>query len=78
MQDLVVAAEFELDPLREPAAPRLARAHAEQKRLRCPSALWAQDAAEEAAKVEAGVPIAALAKAYAVGQATIQRLRPQQ
>jgi putative DNA-invertase from lambdoid prophage Rac len=78
LPSLAVVAEFELDLLKERTAAGLARARTEGKRLGCPSALSAQDAAEVAAKFEAGVPIAALARAYGVGRATIQRLRPQQ
>jgi putative DNA-invertase from lambdoid prophage Rac len=76
MQVLAAVAEFELDLLRERTASGLERARAEGKKLGRPSALSADDAAQVRAQIEAGVPIKALAEAYGVGRATIQRLRP--
>lgn len=76
MQVLAAVAEFELDLLRERTAAGLERARAEGKRLGRPAALSAQDAVEAKAQIEAGIPIAAIARAYGVGRATIQRLRP--
>lgn len=76
MQVLAAVAEFELDLLRERTAAGLSRAKAEGKRLGRPSALSEDDAAQVRQQITAGVPIAALAQAYGVGRATIQRLRP--
>lgn len=76
MQVIAAVAEFELDLLRERTRAGLERAMAEGKRPGRPSALSAQDAAEVREQIAAGVPIKALAAAYGVGRATIQRLRP--
>ncbi len=77
MQVLAAVAEFELDLIRERTASGLQRARAEGKKLGRPSALSNDDAAQVREQIAAGVPIKALANAYGVGRATIQRLRPE-
>jgi len=71
MQVLAAVAEFELDLIRERTHAGLQRAKAEGKTLGRPSALSpAQVAAVRARK---GEPVAALAREFGVGRATILR-----
>lgn len=75
MQVLAAVAEFELDLLRERTRAGLSRAKAEGKPLGRPKALDAQSAAEVARRLTGGEPVAALAREFGVGRATIQRVR---
>jgi putative DNA-invertase from lambdoid prophage Rac len=75
MQVLAAVAEFELDLLRERTHAGLIRAKAEGKALGRPSALDNGQRQEVMRRLTAGEPIAALAREFKVGRATVQRLR---
>ena len=76
MQVLGAVAEFELDLLKERTQAGLSRARAEGKRFGRPSALTDQQAQQVRDRLQRGEPIAALAREFKVGHATVQRLRP--
>lgn len=75
MQVLAAVAEFELDLLRERTHAGLARAKAEGKAMGRPPALKPQQQRQVMERLQAGEPIASLARAFGVGRATVQRLR---
>ena len=77
MQVIAAVAEFELDLIRERTHAGLQRAKAEGKQLGRPRALNEDQAAEVRQRLAAGEPIAALARDFGVGRATVQRLRPE-
>jgi len=76
MQVLAAVAEFELDLIRERTSAGLARAREEGKKLGRPSALSPAQAQEVKARLARQEPVAALAREFKVGRATVQRLRP--
>lgn len=74
MQVLAAVAEFELDLIRERTAAGLARAKGEGKKLGRPAALVAEQVAQVRLRLaEGGGTVAALAREFKVGRATIQR-----
>jgi putative DNA-invertase from lambdoid prophage Rac len=75
MQVLAAVAEFELDLLRERTHAGLARAKAEGKTLGRRPALNKEQQRKAISRMVAGEHIAALAREYGVGRATMQRLR---
>ncbi len=75
MQVLAAVAEFELDLLRERTHAGLARARAEGKVMGRPPALSEQQQQEVQTRLQRGAPVAALAREFGVGRATVQRLR---
>ncbi len=75
MQVLAAVAEFELDLLRERTHAGLARARAEGKTMGRPPALDAARQSQVKRRLAEGEPIAALAREFGVGRATVQRLR---
>lgn len=75
MQVLAAVAEFELDLLKERTHAGLARARAEGKAMGRPPALKPEQQQEVIQRLAAGEPIAALAREFEVGRATVQRLR---
>ncbi|MDE2394679.1 MAG: recombinase family protein [Burkholderiales bacterium] len=75
MQVLAAVAEFELDLLRERTHAGLARARAEGKPMGRPHALTNDQRADAMQRLSAGAPVAAIAREFDVGRATIQRLR---
>lgn len=75
MQVIAAVAEFELDLLRERTHAGLERARAEGKTMGRPPALTAAQRDEVMQRLRAGENIAALAREYDVGRATVQRLR---
>lgn len=75
MQVLAAVAEFELDLLKERTHAGLARAKAEGKVMGRPPALTPAQQLEVRHKLQAGTPVAALAREFGVGRATVQRLR---
>ena len=75
MQVIAAVAEFELDLLRERTHAGLARARAEGKTMGRPPALSPAQRAQVRQRLQEGVPVAALAREFAVGRATVQRLR---
>lgn len=75
MQVLAAVAEFELDLLKERTHAGLARAKAEGKAVGRPPALTADQQQQVMTRLAAGVPVAALARDFNVGRATVQRLR---
>jgi putative DNA-invertase from lambdoid prophage Rac len=77
MQVLAAVAEFELDLLKERTHAGLARARAEGKTMGRPPALTLEQRREVVQRLQAGEPIAALAREFDVGRATVQRLRDQ-
>jgi putative DNA-invertase from lambdoid prophage Rac len=75
MQVLAAVAEFELDLLRERTQAGLARAKAEGKTMGRPPALTERQRCEVQRRLSDGEPVAALAREYGVGRATVQRVR---
>jgi putative DNA-invertase from lambdoid prophage Rac len=75
MQVLAAVAEFELDLLRERTHAGLQRARAEGKVMGRPHALPERKRDEVIRRLRAGEPLAALAREYGVGRATVQRLK---
>ena len=75
MQVIAAVAEFELDLLRERTHAGLERARAEGKTMGRPPALTEAQRDEVMQRLRAGENIAALAREYDVGRATVQRLR---
>ena len=75
MQVLAAVAEFELDLLRERTHAGLARARAEGKTMGRPPALDAARQSQVKRRLAEGEPLAALAREFGVGRATVQRLR---
>jgi putative DNA-invertase from lambdoid prophage Rac len=75
MQVLAAVAEFELDLIRERTRAGLQRARSEGKRLGRPMALDTKARAAVARRIAAGEPIAAIAREFGVGRATVQRVR---
>ena len=71
MQIIAAVAEFELDLIRERTHAGLERAKSEGKALGRPSALSPAQVAEVRARK--GEPVAALAREFKVGRATIMR-----
>lgn len=74
MAVIAAVAEFERDLLIERTQAGLSRAKAEGKRLGRPSALTVEQQREIAERRKAGVSFGALAKAYGVSRAAIQRI----
>jgi putative DNA-invertase from lambdoid prophage Rac len=75
MQVLAAVAEFELDLLKERTHAGLSRAKAEGKVMGRPPALTPSEQAEARRRLLAGTPVAAVARDFGVGRATVQRLR---
>ncbi len=75
MQVLAAVAEFELDLIRERTRAGLQRARSEGKALGRPQALSAADRVAVTRQIAAGVPLAAIAREFGVGRATVQRVR---
>ncbi len=75
MQVLAAVAEFELDLLKERTHAGLSRAKAEGKVMGRPPALTPSQQVEVRRRLQAGTPVAALARDFKVGRATVQRLR---
>lgn len=75
MQVLAAVAEFELDLLKERTHAGLSRAKAEGKVMGRPPALTPSQQVEVRRRLQAGIPVAALARDFKVGRATVQRLR---
>ena len=75
MQVLAAVAEFELDLLKERTHAGLARARAEGKAMGRPPALSDAQREDVMRRLRMGHNIAALAREFDVGRATVQRLR---
>lgn len=75
MQVLAAVAEFELDLLKERTAAGLVRAKQEGKRFGRPPALSLAQAQQVRERLARSESVAALAREFKVGRATVQRLR---
>lgn len=76
MQVINAVAEFELDLLKERTHSGLARAREAGKKFGRPSALTPAQAQQVRDRLAKDEPVAALAREFKVGRATVQRLRP--